>query len=120
MTRLVHFVGSLPAPLTTDDGDVLEWFVQRSQGHRLTGVPRDLDPAWVVDYLREREKHDDVFEVVRSGDFADYADMRVYGIRRGATLEPRHVAMDRVDRIGAAVTAFRALRNRHLEPMPLT
>ncbi|MEV6257296.1 hypothetical protein AB0L97_28980 [Nocardia sp. NPDC051911] len=115
MTRLVHFVGSLPAPLTTDDGDVLEWFVQRSQGRRLTGVPRDLDPTWVVEYLREREKHDDVFEVVRSGDFADYADMRVYGIRPGATLEPRHVAMDRADRIGAAVTAFRALRDRHPE-----
>ncbi|WP_067809219.1 hypothetical protein [Nocardia beijingensis] len=115
MTRLVHFVGSLPAPLTTDDSAVLEWFVQRSRGHRLTGVPRDLDPSWVVQYLRERERHDDVFEVVRGGDFADYADMRVYGIRRGATLEPRHVAMDRVDRIGAAVTAFRALRARHPE-----
>ncbi|WP_157114714.1 hypothetical protein [Nocardia niwae] len=115
MTRLVHFVGSLPAALTADDSDVLEWFVQRSRGHRLTGVPRDLDPTWVVEYLRERGVHDDVFEVVRDGDFADYADMRVYGLRRGAVLEPRHVTMDRVDRIGAAVTAFRALRDRHPE-----
>ncbi|MEU1998118.1 hypothetical protein ABZ511_27060 [Nocardia gamkensis] len=115
MTRLVHFVGSLPAPLTTDDREVLEWFVERSRGHRLTGVPRDLDPTWVVEYLRAREKHDDVFEVVRSGDFADYADMRVYGLRRGAVLEPRHVAMDRVDRIAKAVNAFRALRDRRPE-----
>ncbi|WP_159846820.1 hypothetical protein [Nocardia sp. CY41] len=115
MTRLVHFVGSLPAALTTDDSDVLEWFVRRSRGHRLTGVPRDLDPTWVVEYLRARDEHDDVFEVVRRGDFADYADMRVYGLRRGAVLEPRHVAMDRADRIGAAVTAFRALRDRHPE-----
>ncbi|WP_159929917.1 MULTISPECIES: hypothetical protein [Nocardia] len=115
MTRLVHFVGSLPAPLMTDDRGVLEWFVRHSGGHMLTGVPRDLDPNWVVEYLRDRAKYSDVFEVVRSGDFADYADMRVYGIRRGVTLEPRHVAMDRVDRIGAAVTAFRAMRTRHPE-----
>ncbi|MET8798078.1 hypothetical protein ABZV91_16785 [Nocardia sp. NPDC004568] len=63
--------------MATDDRAVLEWFVQRSRGHRLTGVPRNLDPHWVVEYLRDREKYGDVFELVRSDDFADYADMRV-------------------------------------------
>ncbi|WP_040779640.1 hypothetical protein [Nocardia pneumoniae] len=115
MTRFAHFVGSVPAPLTTSDRDVLEWFVRHSRGQRLTGVPRDLDPNWVVQYLRDRERHLDVFEVVRRGDFADYSDMRAYGIRRGRTLEPRHVSMDRTERIAEVVTEFRALRRRHPE-----
>ncbi|MGO4615081.1 hypothetical protein AB4305_12090 [Nocardia sp. 2YAB30] len=115
MTRFVHFVGSLPPQLMTSDTDVLEWFVQRSHGHQLTGVPCDLDPNWVVQYLRDREKHLDVFEVVRSGDFADYSDMRGYGVRHGHTLEPRHVSMDRAERIAEAVTAFREVQKRHPE-----
>ncbi|MEU7767450.1 hypothetical protein AB0B25_20250 [Nocardia sp. NPDC049190] len=115
MTRLVHFVGSLPRPLMTSDNDVLEWFVQRAAGHRLTGVPCDIDPDWVVQYLRDREQHLDVFEVARVGDFADYSDMRSYGIRDGRALGPRHVSMNRVERITEAVTAFRAVQQRHPE-----
>ncbi|HEX4213083.1 MAG TPA: hypothetical protein VIA06_07145 [Candidatus Dormibacteraeota bacterium] len=115
MTRYVHYVGSLPRELMTGFGDQMTWFVDHSQGHPLTGVPCDLDADWIIDYLRERERHADVLEVVRGGDFSDYSDMRSYGIRRGAKLEPRHVSMDRVDRIREVVAAYRQLQAAHPE-----
>jgi hypothetical protein len=115
MTRYMHFVGSLPPELMTSDGDMMEWFVERSKGHPLTGVPCDIDATWIVQYLRDREKHLDAFEVVRKGGFADYTDMPVYAVRRGHKLEPRDVSMDRIGRIREAVMAFRKLQDRHPE-----
>ncbi len=109
MTRYAHFVGSVPKELMTGDGAVLRWFADNSGGH-LTGLPCDLDPDWILQYLRDRAKHDDVFEIVRGGEYADYSDFPSYGLRRGAKLEPRHVSMDRLERIGSVVAAFDELR----------
>lgn len=92
------------------DRAVLEWFVDHSAGRPLTAIPCDLDPDWILDYLRARREHTDVLELVSGGDFADYSDFPSYGIRSGRKLEPRHVRMDRVDRIGEVVTAFESLR----------
>ncbi|MQY20500.1 hypothetical protein [Nocardia macrotermitis] len=109
MTRYAHFVGSVPTELMTGDGAVLRWFADSSSGN-VTGLPCDLDPDWIMQYLRDRGKHQDAFEIVRGGDYADYSDFPSYGVRRGVRLEPRHVSMDRLERIGAVVTAFDALR----------
>ncbi|WP_227980714.1 hypothetical protein [Nocardia spumae] len=109
MTRYAHFVGSLPEALLTSDREVMEWFADRSDGWPLTAVPRDLDAGWVVAYLRDLEGRD-AFDVARSGDYADYSDMRSYDVRPGHILEPRDVAMRRVERIGAIVAEFESLR----------
>ncbi|MBF6175030.1 hypothetical protein [Nocardia blacklockiae] len=109
MTRYAHFVGSLPEALMTGDREILEWFADRSAGWPLTAVPRDLDAGWVVGYLRALENRE-AFEVLRPGDYADYSDMRSYGVRPGHVLEPRDVAMGRVQRIGAIVSEFEALQ----------
>ncbi|MGQ4601095.1 hypothetical protein [Nocardia sp. R6R-6] len=115
MTRYAHYVGSLPAELTTGDRGVMQWFADRSNGSPVTAVPCDLDPDWILDYLRTRKKHDDVFELVRAGAWADYSDFPSYGIRPGRTLQPQHVSMDRVERIGAVVAEFEALQRSRPE-----
>lgn len=94
----------------TGDEAVLRWFADNSAGHPVTGLPCDLDPEWIIDYLHERKDHDDVFEVVHAGDYADYDHFPSYGLRRGAKLEPRHVSMNRLERIGKVVAAFDAVR----------
>lgn len=111
MSRYAHFVGSLPGELMTGgDRAVLDWFLERSDGQPLTGLPCDLDPDWIVAYLRDRAEHVDVLEVLRPGEFDGYSDFPTYGVRAGRTLEPRHVSMDRLERIGEVVSAFDALQ----------
>ncbi|MEU2039056.1 hypothetical protein [Nocardia niwae] len=110
MTRFAHYVGSLPAELMTGDRAVMQWFADHSTGRPVTALPCDLDPDWIMDYLRTRKQHADVFEIVRAGEYADYGDFPSYGLRSGCTLEPRHVSMDRVERIGRVVDAFESLR----------
>ena len=114
MTRCAHFVGSLPEALMTSDREVLEWFADHSDSWPLTAVPRDLDAGWVVAYLRSLEERN-AFDVVRAGDYADYSDMRSYGVRPGHVLEPRDVAMGRVERIGAIVSEFESLQRSRPE-----
>ncbi|MGF6888141.1 hypothetical protein ABIA39_006654 [Nocardia sp. GAS34] len=109
MTRYAHFVGSVPEELMTGDDAVLRWFAD-STGGRLTGLPCDLDPDWILQYLRDRSEHDDVLEIVRAGEYADYSDFPSYALRPGAKLERRHVSMDRLERIGSVVAAFDTLR----------
>ncbi|WP_433191998.1 hypothetical protein ACQP1G_24935 [Nocardia sp. CA-107356] len=114
MTRKLHYVGTLPAELVTSDRAVMEWVLDRSEGHPVTAVPRDLDPDWIMDYLLAR-KDQDVFEVKRQGDYADYSDFPSYGLRSGHTLEPQHVSMDRIGRISEVVDAFNALQSGRAE-----
>ncbi|MBF6267788.1 hypothetical protein [Nocardia farcinica] len=115
MTRYVHHVGSLPAELTTGDAAVLDWFADHSAGRPVTALPCDLDPDWILGYLLDRARHTDVLTVVRPGGYDDYGDFPSYGLKPGARLEPRHVAMDRVERIGQVVADFDAVRARRPE-----
>lgn len=115
MTRYAHYVGSLPAELMTGDRAVLQWFADRSEGTPVTAVPCDLDPDWILDYLIARREHTDIFEVVHSGEYTDYSDFPSYGLRSGRTLEPRHVSMDRVERIGDVVSAFESVQRERPE-----
>ncbi|MBF6302225.1 hypothetical protein IU459_32490 [Nocardia amamiensis] len=110
MTRYAHYVGSMPAELMTSDRAVLEWFADHSEGSPVTAVPCDLDPDWIMEYLVARRKYPDIFEVVHSGEYTDYSDFPSYGLRSGRTLEPRHVSMGRVQRIGEVVAAFESLQ----------
>lgn len=115
MTRYAHFVGSLPVDLMTGDDAVLQWFTDRTAGWPVTALPCDLDPDWIMDYLRARKQHVDVFEIVRAGGYADYSDFPSYGLRSGQQLEVRQVSMDRVERIGGAVAAFESLQRERPE-----
>ncbi|MGW5381966.1 hypothetical protein [Nocardia sp. NPDC003963] len=111
MTRYAHFVGSLPTELMKGgDRSVLEWFLARSAGRPLTAVPCDLDPDWIVAYLRSLGERTDALEILDPGEFDGYADFTTYGVRPGRTLEPADISMNRLDRIDEVVTAFRSLQ----------
>lgn len=112
MTRNAHFVGSLPPELMKGgDRDVLEWFVAQTAGHPVTALPCDLDPDWIVAYLRDLGNRTDALDILDPGDFDGYSDFTTYGIKPGRALEPQDVSMNRLDRIDEVVTAYRALQS---------
>lgn len=87
----------------------MEWILDHARGHRLISLPCDLDPNWVIAYLRDLAGRE-AFEIKRAGEYADYDDMRRYGVRRGRRLRPDDVSMRRADRLRKIVDEFRALR----------
>ncbi|WP_434444089.1 hypothetical protein [Lentzea sp. E54] len=115
MDRKLHFVGSIPLEVSRTDSDALLWPVERARDNGITAVPRDLDPDWIVDYLRSRADQREAFEVVLSGEYEadDYDDLRAYRVRRGVELKPDHVAMGRTARINEVVEAYRELQREH-------
>ncbi|GAA5060523.1 hypothetical protein [Nocardia callitridis] len=116
MTRHAHYVGSLPGEIISGgDLAVMRWFVENSAGKPITAIPCDLDPDWLVVYLRERAQHADVFEAHKPGDYTGYGDFPDNRVRRGQTLRPQHVSMNRVERIGRVVENFTKLRAEHPE-----
>src|SRR3954447_16346452 len=109
MERSVHFVGSLPSDLSTSPRQAMEWVLDHARGHRLISLPCDLDPNWVIAYLRDLAERE-AFEIKRPGEYADYDDMRTHGVRRGRRLRPDDVSMRRTERLREIVDEFRALR----------
>jgi hypothetical protein len=115
--RKLHFVGSIPLKISRPDSDALLWPVERARDSGITAVPRDLDPNWIVDYLRSRVDQREAFEVVLSGEYGvdDYEDIRAYRVRRGVELRPDHVAMGRIERINEVVETYRELQRERSE-----
>src|SRR3954451_1441985 len=109
MSRPMHFVGSLPPDLCGTPRQAMEWIAGQADGHRLTTLPCDIDPNWIVAYLRNLAERP-AFEIKRPGEYADYEDMRTYGVRRGHALRPADVSMNREDRLRENLKEFRALR----------
>ncbi|MEV0398820.1 hypothetical protein [Actinoallomurus sp. NPDC050550] len=105
----MHFVGSLPPDLCGSPQQAMRWIVDQADGHRLTTLPCDIDPNWIVAYLRNLAERP-AFEIKRPGEYADYEDMRTYGVRRGHELRPADVSMNREDRLRQILEEFRALR----------
>lgn len=87
----------------------MEWITDQVGDHRLTTLPCDLDPDWIVAYLRTLAERP-VFVVKRPGEYTGYEDMRTYGVRRGHKLRPADVSMDRKDALRKTLEEFRALR----------
>lgn len=87
----------------------MQWIIDHSHGQRLTALPCDLDPDWIVGYLRGLSERE-ALEVKRPGDYGGYENMRTYGVRRGHRLRPEDVSMGRDDRLREVLDEFRALR----------
>jgi hypothetical protein len=114
MSRRLHFVGSLPSELCVSPRAAMQWILERSAGYRLTALPCDLDPNWLLDYLRNLARRD-VFMIVRPGEYGDYSDFRSYGVQRGHKLLPVHVSMQREDRLRTVLKEFRTMRDQYPE-----
>lgn len=85
------------------------WVLDRVGDRELVSLPCDLDSDWVVSYLRGLAERD-VFQIRRPGDYDSYTDMRRYGVRRGHTLRPADVSMNRATGLGEVLAQFRQLR----------
>ncbi|PKW18864.1 hypothetical protein [Saccharopolyspora spinosa] len=107
-SRVVHLVGSLPKDLAPDQRTRMQWVLDRSGGARLSAVPCDDDPSWIIEYLRSRAQVP-AFEVVRDGECADYADIPVYRVRQGHRLTIEDVSLGRPEEVYRAVTTWREL-----------
>ncbi|MFE9575313.1 hypothetical protein ACFYO1_02920 [Nocardia sp. NPDC006044] len=111
MKRHVHFVGSLPEPLMSSPRHAMEWILDHTGGQPLTALPCDLDPNWIIAYLRDLQTRTDVLDFDSSADdYADYNHMPPGRIRPGVTLAPEHVTMGRVDKIEHIIADYTALR----------
>ncbi|MFF3224100.1 hypothetical protein ACFYV7_15010 [Nocardia suismassiliense] len=111
MKRQVHFVGSLPEPLMSSPRAAMGWILDHRGGQPLTALPCDIDPNWIIDYLRDLHTRTDVLDFdVTTDDYADYNHMPTGRIRSGVTLTPDDIAMRRVDTIDRIVNHYTALR----------
>lgn len=128
--RKIHPVGSLPSRVTAEGPyDAMDWFLSASgwyQGHAdLTGVPCDIDPRWIIDYLDDLATRSP-FRALRTGDSANYDRMPIYRIARGHTLTADDVSMRRTSQLKAVIDDYLQLRKDHaslptrssLGPMP--
>ncbi|MCG8919732.1 hypothetical protein L6E12_28560 [Actinokineospora sp. PR83] len=113
--RRVHFVGSLPPALSETDRAGMRWLLDHTPPARLTTLPCDRDPRWIIDWL-EGLRDRGPFELVLDGDSSGYTRMPVYRVRRGATLGPGDLGPRRAREVEAAITARRELGAAHLPP----
>ncbi len=102
--RAVHFVGSLPAVLTGDHRQTMQWFLDHSIDTSLTGLPCDPDPRWIIDWL-DGLAAVDALEPVRTGASADYDDMPTYRLKRDHWLESEDLSLGRAAHTDAVMAA---------------
>jgi hypothetical protein len=134
--RKIHHVGSLP-PEITERGPYLamDWALATSgwyRGHAdLTGVPCDLDPHWIVDYLDRLASEEfpipvPALRVLRKGDSHDYDHTPLLRPGRKRIMNDAVFSMERVEALKAVIDDYRQLRENHrqaphrhsLGPMP--
>jgi hypothetical protein len=128
--RKIHHVGSLPTEVT-ERGPYLamDWALGVSgwyAGHAdLTGVPCDLDPRWIIDYLDNLE-HQPALRLLRTGDSRDYDHMPIYRPGPKRIMNDAVFRMHRIGLLKDVINAYRQLRENHqqhpnrsaLGPMP--
>jgi hypothetical protein len=114
--RAVHFVGSLPAVMTGDHRQMMQWFLDHSADTTLTGLPCDPAPRWIIDWL-DGLATIDALEPVRTGHSADYDDMPTYRLKHGHWLESEDLSLGRATHTDAVMAAREQLHDdRDLPP----
>ncbi|WP_370973641.1 hypothetical protein [Amycolatopsis sp. cg9] len=113
--RQVHFVGSLPPAVAPTDRAGMQWLLDHAGAMRLTTLPCDRDPRWIIDWL-ESLRDRGPFELVLDGDSSGYTRMPAYRLRPGDTLAPGDVGPRRAQEVSAAIAARRQLSAADLPP----
>jgi hypothetical protein len=121
--RKIHHPGSLP-PEVTERGPYLamDWTLATSgwyQGHAdLTGVPCDLDPRWIIDYLdrlasTEYPEPVPALRVLRTGDSHDYDSMPILRPGHKRIMNDAVFTMNRAHELKGVINAYLNLRKNH-------
>ncbi|ADD43039.1 hypothetical protein [Stackebrandtia nassauensis] len=109
MSRLVHYVGSLPPEINTSPRDGMRWIIDHSADAGLSTLPWDSDPRWIVEFLLGLAERGEALEVVQSGDWGDYDKQQRYRVKSGVKLTASHVSMRRAERIRQNLAVYREL-----------
>ncbi|HZE37908.1 MAG TPA: hypothetical protein VE172_03775 [Stackebrandtia sp.] len=109
MSRLVHYVGSLPPEINTSPRDGMRWIIDRSADAGLSTLPWDSDPKWIVAFLLGLAERGEALEVAASGDWGDYDKQQRYRVKAGVKLTPSHVSMRREEQIRKNLAVYREL-----------
>ncbi|RJQ66229.1 hypothetical protein D5S17_36000 [Pseudonocardiaceae bacterium YIM PH 21723] len=133
--RKVHFVGSLPPEIAVDGLAAQDYFLARTVGAELTGLPGGEDPRWIINYLESlpgrRPFEDEAtdynglpdlgpFETVREGDSADYDSMPVVRFRAGHRPDPRDFLLGREQEVRERFEERRIKGAKGLAPHQVT
>jgi hypothetical protein len=86
----------------------MRWVLKHAADVRLSAIPCDVDPNWIIRYLQSRAELP-AFEVVKHGNSSSYSDMPRYRVRRGHRLTTEDVALGRPGELDVAVKAWREL-----------
>ncbi len=105
----VHLVGSLPRPLCEDPATSMGWVLEHRGSARLTALPWDRDPRWIIDWLTYHLASLPALDQVRGGDSRGYDDMPYYRVRPGHRLRSEDIGLARVDQADAAFAALERL-----------
>ncbi|WP_447009897.1 hypothetical protein [Saccharothrix hoggarensis] len=102
----VHLVGSLPHPLCDDPATSMRWFLDHRGDARLTALPSDRDPRWIIEWLTHHMSAVPALEQVRGGESRGYDDMPFYRVRPGHRLRPEDIGLARLAQAEAAFAAL--------------
>lgn len=109
MSRLVHYVGSLPPEINKGPREGMRWIIDHSADSGLSTLPWDSDPRWIVAFMLALAERGEALEVVRSGDWSDYGKQQRYRVKAGVRLTPSHVSMRREGQIRQNLAVYREL-----------
>lgn len=118
--RKIHFVGSVPPEITrSGPWHAMDWTLFACgwyQGHAdLTGVPCDIDPRWIIDYLdrlasTEYPEPVPALRVLRAGDSHDYDSMPILRPGRKRIMNDAVFSMQRTGKLKAVIDDYLSLR----------
>lgn len=109
MSRLVHYVGSLPPEVNKSPRDGMRWIIDHSAEAGLSTLPWDSDPRWIVEFLLGLAERGEALEVAESGDWGDYDKQQRYRVKSNVKLAPSHVSMRREEQIHQNLAIYREL-----------
>ncbi len=90
----VHAAGTVPAGTGGDPLSTMQWHLDHRHGARMTALPFDTDPHWIIGWLNARVEVPGLVQV-RDGASRGYDDMPYYSVAEGHRLTAAELALGR-------------------------
>lgn len=101
--RAVHFVGSLPPELCSNERAVMLWFLKQAEQAQILTLPCDRDPNWIVQWL-QRLALVPALHPVRVGDCSTYSELPVYRLIPTQYLTAGDLSLQRLQDVRTAMS----------------